>query len=183
MASTILAAAARARRRARARHKHGEFVTTEAGDVLLRKRLAESRPDADQHLVARLVAEAVVDLLEAVEVEHEQRARGCLAEVGQRLLRISSWRRRRLIKPVSESWFASCSMAISKRRRSVTSRQLQTRPCGVPSRTKAFENSSTTRPSNSSIETVSLASGLLPRRSTAATNTQAQPSALASPGK
>ena len=58
----------------------GELVATEAPeDVGLAQALLQRAGAGDDELVARGVAEAVVDRLEAVEVEHEQRALGAVA--------------------------------------------------------------------------------------------------------
>ena len=55
--------------------QHGELVATEAGnDRCLRRRAGELIGDPQQHHVTRLVTEAIVDLLEAVEVQQQDRA-------------------------------------------------------------------------------------------------------------
>ena len=57
------------------RHQDGEFVAAEARqDVALAQPGAQHGGDRGEHAVARSVAVAVVHLLEAVEVDHEQRA-------------------------------------------------------------------------------------------------------------
>ena len=67
----------------------GEFVAADAGDrVGLAQQRAQPLADFLDELVAGIVAERVVDLLEAVEIEHQQRhllARAAIA--GQRLAR------------------------------------------------------------------------------------------------
>ena len=58
----------------------GELVAAEAGeDVALAQALAEQRRDPRDDLVAGGVAERVVDVLEVVEVEQQQRAVGAVA--------------------------------------------------------------------------------------------------------
>ena len=57
------------------RQEHGELVAAEPGeDVRLAQPAAQRRRDRQDELVAGVVAERVVDVLEVVEVEHEQRA-------------------------------------------------------------------------------------------------------------
>ena len=69
----------------------GELVAAEAGeDVVAAQRLAQARGDVDEQLVAVLVAQRVVDLLEAVEVD-EQSA----ASEPSRAALASAWRRAR----------------------------------------------------------------------------------------
>ena len=54
---------------------HRELVAAYAGDdVALAQARSQRTGDGHQDIVSGRVAEAVVDLLEAVEVEHEQRA-------------------------------------------------------------------------------------------------------------
>ena len=56
--------------------EHGELVAAEARDGVARARdLLEARGDLQQQLIADVVAEVVVDLLEAVEVDEQQRER------------------------------------------------------------------------------------------------------------
>ena len=51
-----------------------ELVAAQPGErVLVAQQLAQPRADLPQHLVARVVAERVVELLEAVEVDEQQR--------------------------------------------------------------------------------------------------------------
>ena len=58
------------------REHERELVAAEARErVVLAHRAAEPRPDLAQHLVAGVVAERVVELLEAVEVDQQQRER------------------------------------------------------------------------------------------------------------
>ena len=61
-----------------ARGEHDrELVTAEARQrVALAQRHLQPRPDLAQHLVAGVVAERVVELLEAVEVDQQQRDLG-----------------------------------------------------------------------------------------------------------
>ena len=55
--------------------EHGELLAAEPrGDVGAARGLAQHVGEAPQHLVARLVAERVVDALEVVEVAHQQGA-------------------------------------------------------------------------------------------------------------
>ena len=69
--------------------QHGELVAAQARERVARSHAAFEPPrDADQQLVARLVAEAVVDRLEAIEIEVEhgeqrlaERAAGAVKEV------------------------------------------------------------------------------------------------------
>ena len=65
----------RARRRLVARAQDDrELVAAEPGERVLRtQQRAQTRADLAQHLVARVVAERVVELLEAVEVDEQQR--------------------------------------------------------------------------------------------------------------
>ena len=65
----------RARRRLVARHQHDrELVAPEPGErVLLAQQRAQARADLAQHLIAGVVAERVVELLEPVEVDEQQR--------------------------------------------------------------------------------------------------------------
>jgi hypothetical protein len=59
-----------------AAQEDAELVAPEArDDVALAQRLAQPRADAAQQLVADVVAERVVELLELVEVDHQQRER------------------------------------------------------------------------------------------------------------
>ena len=51
-----------------------------------RRRFCSAPGTGDDELVARRVAEAVVDLLEAVEIEHEQRALGAVAAAARDVL-------------------------------------------------------------------------------------------------
>jgi hypothetical protein len=61
-------------RRRRARDRHHEFIAAEAVDLARRaQRLREARGERRQKLVAGIVPEAVVDGLEAVEIEKQQR--------------------------------------------------------------------------------------------------------------
>ena len=56
--------------------QHGELVAAEPGDgVDLAQRAAQPLADLNQELVAVVVAEGVVDLLEPVQVEQQQRSR------------------------------------------------------------------------------------------------------------
>ena len=54
--------------------QHGEFVTAEPDDQVSRRQVARRQPARNvlEHLVTGVVPEAVVDLLEAVEVEQQQ---------------------------------------------------------------------------------------------------------------
>ncbi len=62
----------------------GELVAAQAGDELTgRESLAHAVGDGDQHLVAGAVAADVVDFLEAVEIDDDQREAGAAA-VGAR---------------------------------------------------------------------------------------------------
>ena len=66
--------------RRRAFGEHGELVAADPRDQVARAHAAgKTAADLDQQLVADLVAVAVVDLLEAVEVEQHQRERAPLA--------------------------------------------------------------------------------------------------------
>ena len=79
---------------------------------------AAARRRSDQ-LVAGAVAERVVDVLEVVEVEHQDRAaRGRSARRAISSRSSSSSKRRRLIRPVSGSWSARYWSWPSKRLRS-----------------------------------------------------------------
>ena len=80
----------------------GELVAAEAGHgVARRARRSRSRSaTCDQQLVAGAVAEAVVDLLEAVEVEEQHRDRASAARgAAQRVLRRRSLNSARLAQP------------------------------------------------------------------------------------
>ena len=62
------------------RQQDGELVAAEPRDgVGLAQRRAEPRGDALQHAVAGMMSERVVDLLEAVQIEQQQRERRALA--------------------------------------------------------------------------------------------------------
>src|ERR1700688_2462106 len=51
----------------------GELVTTKPGEGCLgADRLTQAQPDLSQQQIATLMPEGVVDLFEALEVEHEQ---------------------------------------------------------------------------------------------------------------
>ena len=64
------------RRRRRRRQQHGELVAAEAGDMVAGAQRGPMRgPSWREHAVAGVVAERVVELLEVVEVDHEQRER------------------------------------------------------------------------------------------------------------
>ena len=83
-----------------------------------------------QEGVAGVVAEGVVDGLEVVEVEEEQRQRGASGR-GAVVASACSMRSRssaRLASPVSGSWNAWCASWSSRALRSVMSRKLATRP-------------------------------------------------------
>ena len=67
---------ARALGGARAPQQHGELVAAEAGDpVPLAQSGEDPRAELREHAVAGVVAERVVELLEVVEVDDEQRER------------------------------------------------------------------------------------------------------------
>jgi hypothetical protein len=74
-------------RRLQADQQHHELVAAEAGHgIVLAHRFADAARDFDQHAVANGMAEAVVDRLEAVEVEVAHRQQALLAlGAGQRL--------------------------------------------------------------------------------------------------
>ena len=56
-------------------HQHGKFVAAEPGDEGLRPQLQPQRcRHPDQQLITGGMAEGIVDLFEAVEVDEEQRA-------------------------------------------------------------------------------------------------------------
>jgi hypothetical protein len=58
----------------RQRGEHGELVAAEAGEeVAAAQHLAQAMGDLDQEPVALLMAEGVVDLLDAIEVDQQQR--------------------------------------------------------------------------------------------------------------
>ena len=74
------ASSATAPRCGQAGEQHGELVAAEAGQrVAAAHRVAQPRRDLDEQLVAVVVAERVVDLLEAVEVDQQQRRRAAVA--------------------------------------------------------------------------------------------------------
>ncbi len=99
-----------------------ELVAAEPGGGVARAELVlEPLRRRDQQLVARGVTEAVVDRLEAVEVEHDDRDR-----VSSRAWRAIAWSIRsansdRFASCVSESWNARYRSCRSSRLRSVTS--------------------------------------------------------------
>ena len=65
--------------------QHGELVTAETGDQVVGAHAAlESRGDGDEQLVTDVVAEAVVDELEVVEVDEQHRDDTVLALVDER---------------------------------------------------------------------------------------------------
>ena len=65
--------------------QHHELVAAQAGDdVALAQATGEARRDFLQQLVARLVAERVVDQLEAVEVDEQHRELTLVAPCGVR---------------------------------------------------------------------------------------------------
>ena len=116
--------------------QHGELVAAEARErVAGAQPLAQQRRDATDELVAGVVAERVVDVLEVVEVEHEQRAARAVARDLGDWRSSSCSKRRRLSSPVSGSWSASWRSSCSKRRRSVMSwicsRKCSGSPVGV----------------------------------------------------
>ena len=82
-----------------------ELVAAEPRDeVELADALPQQPADVGDELVADRVAEAVVDDLEAVEVEHQQRAASSLLARATPITRSSSAsKRRRLCSPVSGS--------------------------------------------------------------------------------
>ena len=85
---------ARRRRRATSFEQDGELVAAEPGDGVARAQRRDERPAiCDQQLVAGQVAEAVVDDLEAVEVEEED---------GGQPLRLAARALDRLPQPVHE---------------------------------------------------------------------------------
>ena len=61
---------------------HGELVPAEPGDAILRGRAGAAVGELDQQVVADLVAEGVVDLLEVVEVEEHEAERLAVGAVG-----------------------------------------------------------------------------------------------------
>ena len=82
----------------------------------------QQRRDRDDQLVADVVAERVVDLLEVVEVEQDQRPLGAVLPA---VVEVRAQRRSRtacrLASPVSGSWSARCASCSACRTRSVTS--------------------------------------------------------------
>ena len=102
-----------------------ELVAAQPGDGVVRaERTFQAACDRLEQLVAAGVAEAVVDDLEAVEVEEQHR--GAALAGWWRWARRIDWSRRstnrtRLGRPVSASWSASCWSRRSASRRSVTS--------------------------------------------------------------
>jgi hypothetical protein len=70
----------------RQRGEHGELVAAEAGEeVAAAQHLAQAMGDLDQEPVALLVAERVVDLLEAIEVDQQQQGGSQREEEGARV--------------------------------------------------------------------------------------------------
>ena len=109
--------------------QHGELVAAEPGHrVAVAHRRAQPVGDLDQQLVAGRVAEAVVDLLEAVQVE-EQHGHVVVVAAARRSASASRSRNSaRLASPVSASWYASCTSWSCSSLRSRMSRVLSTRP-------------------------------------------------------
>src|SRR5262249_48248120 len=66
-------------KRRRRQDEHELLATVPAGDVRRPRRAAEKGTEARQDDVARLVAEAVVEVLEAVDVQQDERQRAMLA--------------------------------------------------------------------------------------------------------
>ena len=87
--------------------QHGELVAAQPGSgVTLPDRLADALGDALEQLVADGVAEAVVDVLEVVEVEeHHDERLGGTAAAAQRV-RQPVGEELRFASPVSASWNA-----------------------------------------------------------------------------
>ena len=89
-----------------------------------RSRRRTTAATSDDQFVAGVVAEGVVDLLEVVEVQHEQRTGLPVAGDGGDLpVRVSASKLRRFASPVSGSWSARCWSWDSNRLRSVMSRK------------------------------------------------------------
>ena len=64
----------------RLRKQHGELVSAHPRqDVRLAHAMPERPGDALEEIIARLVAEGVVDVLEVVQIDHEHRALGAIA--------------------------------------------------------------------------------------------------------
>jgi hypothetical protein len=107
-------------RRRDIRQQNRELVTAKAGQGRVRCQEGREPPtDRDEELVARGVAEAVVDPLEPVEVEEEN---------GER-----SAKRMRLGRPVTASWVAWYASRPSNALRSVRSTETPTMPISRPS--------------------------------------------------
>ena len=88
--------------------QHGELVAAQAGeDVAAAQRAAQAGGDLDEQTVALLVTQRVVDLLEAIEVDEQQRGQGAVAlRGGQRALAELVAASERLGRPVRASWLA-----------------------------------------------------------------------------
>ena len=110
------------------RQDDGEFVAADAchSDVFV-DAAAQPIGDALEQFVAVLVTERVVDRLEIIEVEIEDRqpffVHGASSVSASR-----SWNSTRFGRSVSASWCAMCAMIFSARRRSVMSSWVATQP-------------------------------------------------------
>lgn len=103
--------------------EHGELVASQAGEDVVRAQLLD-QPGADlvQQEVTHVVAERVVHLLEAVEIDEQQRQRLFVARSASVVFR-RWWKRQRLARPVSSTvtaWrWVSASARSSRKVRAV----------------------------------------------------------------
>ena len=89
-----------------ARQDHRELVAAQTGEHIgLPQARAQLVGDLDEQLVAGVVTQGVVDRLEAVEVEDEQRAGACRSgALCATWVCIAAANPRRFSRPVSGSW-------------------------------------------------------------------------------
>ena len=112
-----------------------------------RRRSRSAVGDAHDQLVAHRVAERVVDVLEVVEVEHQQRRRRCRSARCRRPGgRAPARSARRLKSPVSASWSARCESLASNWRRSVMSWTWAMKYSGSPLSSSRTSERDTVRP-------------------------------------
>ena len=83
---------------------HHELVAAQASDrVALAQRMLKARADGSQQTIASLVTECVVDFLESVEIEEDERERGFFRRARAIACKRRSWKSVRLGRPVMES--------------------------------------------------------------------------------
>jgi len=150
--------------------QHGELVPAKAGGHVGGAQAALEPPGrGHQKLVAGRVAEAVVDVLEVVQVD-EQHGHVALAGAGQGVLDPLG-EQGPVARPVSPSWKAWWTSWASSSLRSETSRVLSTRPRTLASSSRLAATVSECSQVPSRWRTRQVSAGVTPgRRAASATN-------------